>query len=129
MKSLILATFTLIAPILLGIFLSSGPSAEQEVLRHVVLFKFKDDATTDQVKMICEAFANLPNEISQIKGFEWGENNSPEGLNQGLTHAFVLTFHSDEDRDDYLVHPAHKAFGKKLGPILDKVTVVDYWAK
>lgn len=129
MKSLILATFTLIAPILLGIFLSIGPSAEQEVLRHVVLFKFKDDATTDQVKMICEAFANLPDEISQIKGFEWGENNSPEGLNQGLTHAFVLTFHSDEDRDDYLVHPAHKAFGKKLGPILDKVTVVDYWAK
>jgi hypothetical protein len=98
-------------------------------LKHTVLFKFKDASTDADVDMICQAFANLPNEISEIKSFEWGENNSPEGLNQGLTHCFVMGFESEADRDAYLIHPAHKAFGKKLGPHLDKVTVVDYWVK
>lgn len=121
---------TIILPVLLGVSLSSRPGDEGEKeLRHVVLFKFKDSAMEKDVNMVCEAFAHLPKEISEIKAFEWGENNSPEGLNQGLTHAFVLTFHSEADRDAYLIHPAHKEFGKKLGPHLDKVTVVDYWVK
>jgi hypothetical protein len=56
-------------------------------------------------------------------------NNSPENLNQGLTHCFFLSFESERDRDAYLPHPAHKEFGKLLGPYLDKVVVVDYWVK
>ncbi|MEO8474399.1 MAG: Dabb family protein [Chryseolinea sp.] len=98
-------------------------------LRHVVLFKFKDSAKPEDIKKVEEAFAALPSKITQIKSYEWGTNNSPEGLNQGLTHAFFLTFDSDKDRDDYLVHPDHKKFGALLGPYLDKVTVVDYWVK
>ena len=105
----------------------SNPGSK--VLRHVVLFKFKDSSTPDDVKKVEAAFADLPKKISMIKGYEWGKNNSPENLNQGLTHCFLLTFSSDKDRDDYLVHPDHKAFGKILGPHLDKVTVVDYWTE
>lgn len=102
---------------------------ESKVLRHVVLFKFKDTATSDDVKKVEEAFSALAKKLPLIKGYEWGKNNSPENLNQGLTHCFLLTFSSDKDRDAYLVHPDHKAFGKVLGPHLDKVTVVDYWAE
>ncbi|TDQ18475.1 stress responsive alpha/beta barrel protein [Algoriphagus boseongensis] len=99
------------------------------VLRHVVLFGFKETSSPEDVQMIVDAFKALPSKISEIKGFEWGVNSSPEGLNQGLTHAFTLTFHSDADRDAYLPHPAHKEFGQILGPHLDKVTVLDYWTK
>lgn len=99
------------------------------VLRHVVLFGFKETASAEDVQKVIDAFKALPSQISEIKGFEWGTNSSPEGLNQGLTHAFTLTFHSDADRDAYLPHPAHKAFGGVVGPVLDKVTVVDYWTK
>lgn len=99
------------------------------VLRHVVLFGFKESASPEDVNRVIDAFKALPSQISEIKGFEWGTNNSPEGLNQGLTHAFTLTFHSDADRDAYLPHPAHKAFGDVVGATLDKVTVVDYWTK
>ena len=35
--------------------------------------------------------------IDLIKGYEWGTDCSPEGLQQGLTHCFFLTFHSDAD--------------------------------
>ena len=97
-------------------------------LRHVVLFKFKDSATTEDIKNVEAAFNGLPGKISQIKSIEWGLNNSPEGLNKGFTHCFFLTFDSEEDRAVYLPHPDHKAFGKLLEPLLDDVLVVDYWA-
>jgi len=70
----------------------------------------------------------LPSQIKEIKDFEWGKNNSPEGLNQGFTHCFFVTFASEKDREVYLPHPAHKAFIDVLKPHLDKVLVIDYWA-
>ncbi len=107
----------------------SAEDAKEPVLRHVVLFKFKDTATPEQVKSVEDAFRNLPKEIDVIQDFEWGTNVSPEGHDQGFTHCFFLTFKTEADRDAYLPHPAHKAFGKALGPYLDKVCVVDYWTK
>ncbi len=98
------------------------------MLRHVVMFKFKDDATAANVKSVEDAFLLLPGKINTIKDFEWGTNNSPEKLNEGLTHCFFVTFSSEKDRDDYLVDPAHKAFVEVLKPFLDKVVVLDYWA-
>jgi Stress responsive A/B Barrel Domain len=100
-----------------------------KVLRHVVLFKFQDSAKPEDVKKVEDAFIALKGKIKLIKDFEWGTNTSPEGLNQGLTHCFLATFASDKDRDDYLVHPDHKAFVEVLKPHLDKVTVIDYWTK
>lgn len=99
------------------------------VLRHVVLFGFKATSSPQDVEKIVTAFQALPGKIAEIKSFEWGINSSPEGLNQGLTHAFTVTFHSDADRDAYLPHPAHQEFVGLLGPHLDKVTVLDYWTK
>ncbi len=97
-------------------------------LKHVVLFKFKDDASADQIKKVENAFRALPSQIKEIKGFEWGTNNSPENLNQGFTHCFLVSFASEKDREVYLPHPKHKEFVAILGPILDKVLVIDYWA-
>ena len=108
-------------------------SAKQEqpgkVLRHVVLFKFTDVSTPEEVMKVEEAFVSLKGKINLIKDLEWGKNNSPENLNQGLTHCFLATFHSEKDRDDYLVHPDHQAFVEVLKPHLDKVTVIDYWTE
>lgn len=99
------------------------------LLRHTVFFKFKESTKADQIKKIEKAFSALPSKIEQIKGYEWGLNNSPEGLNKGFTHAFFLTFKSEEDRAIYLPHPDHKAFVALLTPILEDVFVVDYWTK
>lgn len=99
------------------------------VLRHAVYFSFKDSSSPEDIQMVIDAFRNLQNDIPGIQSFEWGENSSPEGLNRGLTHAFTLTFHSNEDRDAYLPHPAHQKFGEILGPHLKEVLVVDYWTR
>lgn len=110
-------------------FVSPKSTPPKKMLRHVVLFKFKDSATPAQVKEVEDAFRKLPTKIKEIKGFEWGTENSPEGLSQGFTHVFFVTFDSEEGRAAYLPHPEHKAFGKVLQPYLDKVLVVDYWTK
>lgn len=98
-------------------------------LRHVVLFSFKAGSSEADIKKVEDAFRALPSKIAEIKGFEWGTNNSPEGLSQGFTHCFFLTFDSEKDREIYLPHPAHKAFGAVLKPHLDKVLVLDYWSE
>jgi len=102
---------------------------KSEQLRHVVLFKFKEGTTPADIQKVEAAFVALPSKIAEIKDFEWGLNNSPEGLDKGFTHCFFLTFDSEEGRAVYLPHPAHKAFGKVLGPHLEDVLVLDYWTK
>jgi hypothetical protein len=104
-------------------------TVNEKLLRHVVLFKFKDGTSKADVEKVEMAFKNLPSQIKEIKGFEWGLNNSPENINQGFTHCFFLSFASEADRAVYLPHPAHKAFGAVLTPYLDKVLVIDYWAE
>jgi hypothetical protein len=107
---------------------SQDKKNDTKLLRHVVLFKFKDNAAPTDVKKVEQAFAQLPSQIKEIAGFEWGLNNSPENINQGFTHCFFVSFKSENDRAAYLPHPAHKAFVDVLKPHLDKVLVIDYWA-
>ena len=101
----------------------------QTVLRHVVMFSFKQGTTPEQIQKVEQAFAQLPKKIDTIIDFEWGTNNSPENLSQGYTHCFFVSFKDEAGRAVYLPHPEHKAFGAVLGPVLDKVLVLDYWAQ
>jgi hypothetical protein len=105
---------------------AEGPD---RVLRHVVLFKFKDATTDEQVKQIEEAFCALPDKVDAIYDLEWGTDVSVEGKSEGFTHCFFVSFLSEEDRAAYLPHPDHKAFGSIVGPHLEKVLVVDYWTR
>ncbi len=102
---------------------------KDSVLRHVVLFKFAAGTTDEKTTEIEEAFGELPSKISQITAYEWGLNNSPEGLDKGFTHCFFVSFKSEADRAIYLPHPDHQAFVEILKPHLEDVLVVDYWTK
>ncbi len=127
--------FFLAFSVLVGLMMSQttfGAEAAKKVrkgkLVHVVAFKFKPTATQLEIDALVDAFRALPGKVKQIASFEWGTNVSPEQHDKGFTHAFILTFKSDKDRDEYLVHPDHKAFGKLVGPVVADVFVVDYWA-
>ena len=108
---------------------ADNSSAKKGKLRHVVAFKFKDTATQDDIKKVETAFRDLKKKIKEIQSYEWGTNNSPEKLNKGCTHGFILTFNNEKDRDAYLVHPDHKEFGKLVGPLLGEVFVIDFFAQ
>ncbi len=98
-----------------------------QVLRHAVFFQFKDTSTDEQVQEVVDAFRALPSKIDAITDFCWGVNNSPEGLDDGFTHCFLLTFADAEGRSVYLPHAEHKAFGDVLRPHMERVFVIDYW--
>ena len=123
----------LIATLILGLILSVAAAERAATsaakLRHVVAFKFKQSATNEQIKQVEDAFRDLKKKIKEIQDYEWGTNVSKETHNKGCTHGFILTFKSETDRDTYIDHPAHKDFGKLVGPVLDDVFVIDVWAK
>lgn len=95
-------------------------------LRHIVLLGFQADIPAETVREIERRFAALETLVPSVAWFEFGPNVSPEGLNAGHTHAFVLGFATDADRDAYLVHPDHVAFADWVKPHVAALTVFDY---
>jgi hypothetical protein len=98
-----------------------------KMLFHVVSLKFKPDASKDQIKAVEDAFAALREKVPGVAVMTWGTNVSPEKHDKGFTHCFILGFGNEKDRNAYLVHPEHKAFGKVLGPVMGDVMVLDFW--
>jgi hypothetical protein len=109
-----------------GPLTAADPPAK--VLRHVVMYKFKDSATPGQVQEVVDAFAGLPKKIDAILDFEHGTNVSGEGKSEGFTHVFVVTFRDEAGLSAYLKHPAHDAYVQVVKDKREKVVVFDYWA-
>ncbi|TDZ15217.1 hypothetical protein Cob_v011769 [Colletotrichum orbiculare MAFF 240422] len=88
----------------------------------------------EEVKAICDAMLGLKEKCIQptsqqqyVKSMVGGLENSPEGLQDGITHVFVAEFESAEDREYYLhKDPAHLAFVQEAGKVALKVRVVDF---
>ena len=97
-------------------------------VRHVVVFKFKPTATAAQVREVTTAFGALKDQIPGIVSFEHGRNHSPEKLDQGFTHVYLVTFTNVAARDAYLPHPEHKKFGELLSRlgVVEGAFVVDF---
>jgi hypothetical protein len=97
-------------------------------LRHVVLFGSERLTARSDRRSYCRS-AELKALVAVIDDFVWGENSSPEGLDHGHSHVFLLTFASARARDAYLVHPDHAAFANWVQPFVSAVTVLDYWVE
>ena len=108
---------------------TAAGGSKGDKLFHVVSLKFRKSATKEQIKAVEDAFVGLKEKIPGITSLNWGTNVSPEKHDKGFTHCFVLTFATEKDRDAYLPHPAHAAFGRVLGPVMEDVMVIDFWGK
>jgi hypothetical protein len=87
---------------------------QKGMLRHVVLFQFKKRSQEQEIRALHQQFISLGGTVPAIRDFEWGLNDSPESLHQDFTHCYIVSFSSEEDRDQgYTPHPAHQAFVKK----------------
>ena len=104
----------------------SANKKQKRQYRHVVMFQFKEDVNDQQVKEVEKAFMELGNQIDTIVDIEFGTNVSPENLNDGLTHCFLVTFKNKAGLEVYLPHPAHQKLVDLVGPRLEKVMVIDY---
>ena len=112
---------------LIPVFLfSQEMKKNKKVMVHVALLKFKDKADIDLFGN--ESYKYLSN-IEGINNFLFSKNISPEGKSKGFTHALVMQFNSEFDRDSiYLPHPKHLTFAKKYwGDNVEEFVVYDYW--
>lgn len=99
-------------------------------VKHVVLMRFKSGLTAEEIDEVMALLAGLKDQIPGILDFTGGINASPEGLAQGFTHGFVMTFADEAARDAYLPHPAHEAVKEKAVTAIeggvDGVIVMDW---
>lgn len=95
-------------------------------VKHVVLFSFKPGTAPAAIEGAFADLAALKGVIPGLMDFAGGPNTSAEGLTQGHTHGFVMTFRDAASRDAYLPHPAHEAVKAKLIPIIETLAVVDF---
>ncbi|KAF2682644.1 hypothetical protein K458DRAFT_419490 [Lentithecium fluviatile CBS 122367] len=101
---------------------------------HVVLFQFKASASAEAINDISQRMLGLKDscihptsKTTYIKSASGGTDNSPEGAQNGITHAFIMDFETAEDRDYYVNEdPVHDEFKKLAGKVLEKAVVIDF---
>ena len=103
------------------------------LVRHVVLFRYRDEVAPDQKDEVLRRFRALADSRrddgdTYIVSIEAGEQASGEGAGGGYEHGIVVTFASEGDRNYYVGAPvvddpayvdaAHAAFKEFVGPLL-----------
>ncbi len=94
--------------------------------RHYGMFQFKEGVTESEID---NCFVTMKGMIGKIPGLlemEYGAYDSSEGLNDGYTHGFIMTFDSPESREVYLPHPIHEKVKDLVIPKLERVVVFDF---
>ncbi|WP_026782676.1 Dabb family protein [Pleomorphomonas koreensis] len=84
------------------------------MILHCVFLKMPAAATTADVLKLYGAVAALKPIIPGMLDFKAGPNVSPEGLDRGFHHGFVVTFDDEAARDAYLIHPEHVKVGNRI---------------
>jgi hypothetical protein len=87
--------------------------------------KFKDGTNEEQITKFFDDVLDLSETVPGIDDYVAGTNCNPEGLNQNLTHGFVMTFADVAARDAYIVHPEHERFKTMAMAIVENVLVFD----
>lgn len=95
-------------------------------VKHIALVKFKEGTTSEQIDQLFESLLDLTENVEGIDDYVSGENSSPENLNKGYTHGFVMSFHDAAARDAYLVHPEHEKIKASILPLVDDIVVFDF---
>ena len=95
-------------------------------VKHFGVFQFKDAITAEQIDHCFAEMRAMVGEIPGLLEMIHGPYNSAEGLNDGFTHGFIMTFESPEARDAYLPHPIHERVKEVVVPCLERVVVFDF---
>ena len=95
-------------------------------VKHIALFKFKEGTAQEQVDQALEQLLELSESIDGIEDYVGGINNSPENLNHGYTHGFVMTFRDAAARDAYLTHADHERVKTAVVPNIESIVIFDF---
>jgi hypothetical protein len=95
-------------------------------VKHIVLLKFKDGTTEEQIGKFFDDVLDLSESVPGIDDYVSGTNCSLENKNQGMTHGFIMTFSDVAARDAYIVHPEHERFKTMAKDVIENVLIFDF---
>ncbi len=92
---------------------------------HIVLFRWRADASPDAIAAVIEGLRNLKHQIPDIVDLSVGENFSARA--QGYQCGLVVRFKDRAALDAYGPHPAHQDVVENLiNPIREDVLALDF---
>jgi hypothetical protein len=94
------------------------------MITHVVLFKFKPEATEAEIQKLAEGLGDLPQAIEEIREFRFGADviHSERSYDLGL----VSSFDDLDALQRYQVHPEHQKVVAQVKAIASGVVAVDF---
>ncbi len=84
------------------------------MIRHIVLTRFKPDTTEDTIAEIYADLSALTEKLPGARTFTGGRSESPEQIERGYMHGFVIDFDSWDALQTYADNAEHKALGAQL---------------
>jgi hypothetical protein len=95
------------------------------VFRHVVMFRWKPEASVADQDAVAAGLGELRAAISTIRAYRFGADS---GINEGnFDFAVVADFDDAEGYLAYRDHPAHRALiAERISPIVAERSAVQY---
>lgn len=84
------------------------------MIRHIVLTKFKPETSEQTIAGIYDGLSALSEKLPGAGGFTGGRSQSPEQIERGYMHGFVIDFDSWDALQTYAANEEHKALGGQL---------------
>lgn len=84
------------------------------MIRHIVLTKFNPEVSEATIKGIYDGLAAVTDKLPGAANFTGGRSESPEQIERGYMHGFVIDFDSWEALQTYSDDEDHKALGGQL---------------
>jgi len=84
------------------------------MIRHIVLIKFKPDVAEDTINALFAELRAIETQVAGILNIISGRSESPEKIERGYMHGFVVDFQDWDALESYQQHPDHKALGGQL---------------
>jgi len=84
------------------------------MIRHIVLIKFRPDVSEATIADLFDELHQIEKELPGLIGITSGRSDSPEKMERGYMHGFIVDFENWADLQAYQDHPAHQDLGAKL---------------
>jgi hypothetical protein len=84
------------------------------MIRHIVLIRFQPTVSENQIAALFAELHQLKGKIAGVLSITSGKSESPEQIERGYIHGFVVDFADWGALQAYQDHPDHKRLGAGL---------------
>ncbi len=84
------------------------------MIRHIVLTKFKPETPEDKISEIYAGLSALTAKLPGAQNFTGGRSESPEQIERGYLHGFIVDFDDWDALKTYAENSEHQALGGQL---------------